>query len=171
MQSITAPVIDLETNTIASWPIVSCFRVCGMDSLEEEDIFTVKVHSCELQTQWEWFPHHTVCSTIPDLNVEHRFNPACDGADVCEYFGWPLLELLDPSTGEWILNGQILSQEHDSVPHGMDMVAGSIIEEVQAGEASVKMENVSIVGYDISTSLIIIFIAKYQCSDYSSVIL
>ncbi len=70
-----------------------------MDSFEEEDIFTVKVHSCELQTQWERFPRHTVRSTIPDLNAEHGFDPARDGADVCEYFGWPLLELLDPSTG------------------------------------------------------------------------
>ncbi len=56
--------------------------------------------------------------------------------------------------------GQILSQEHDSAPRGTDVVTGSIVEEVQAGEASAKTESVSVVRYDISTrSLIIIFIA------------
>ncbi|SJL12476.1 uncharacterized protein ARMOST_15903 [Armillaria ostoyae] len=176
--SITAPVIDYETNKITSWPIISCSQVCGMDSLEEEDIFTVKVHGCESQTQWDGFLDHTVRSTLPELNAEHGFDPARDGADVCEYFGWPLLEILDPSTGEWILNGTtsqssgpvsvisdnsspILSQEHDSAPRGTDVATGSIAEEVQAGETSAKTESVSIVWYDISTrSLItIIFIA------------
>ncbi|PBK81757.1 hypothetical protein ARMGADRAFT_774022 [Armillaria gallica] len=32
--AITAPVIDYETNIITSWPVVSCSRVCGMDSLK-----------------------------------------------------------------------------------------------------------------------------------------
>ncbi len=69
-----------------------------MDLLEEEDIFTVQVHGYELQTQWG-FERYMVHLTIPELNAEHGFDPACDGVDVCEYFGWPLLEILDPSTG------------------------------------------------------------------------
>ncbi|SJL12483.1 uncharacterized protein ARMOST_15910 [Armillaria ostoyae] len=149
-----------------------------MDSLEEEDILAVEVGGYEVQTQW-WYPlKHMVRSTIPELNAEHGFDPARDGADVCEYFGWPLLEILDPSTGEWVLNGttsqssgpasvildtmpgQILSQEHDSAPHGTDVATGSITEEVQAGEVPTKTESVSVVRYDISTrSLIIIIIA------------
>ncbi len=70
-----------------------------MDSLKEEDIFTVGVGGYEVQTQWGPLLQHMVRSTIPELNAEHGFDPARDGADVCEYFGWPLLEILDPSTG------------------------------------------------------------------------
>ncbi|SJL12469.1 uncharacterized protein ARMOST_15896 [Armillaria ostoyae] len=174
--SITAPVVDYDTNTIKSWPIVSCSRVCGMDSLKEEDIFTIRVQGNEVKTLPGWLLK--VHSTIPELNAEHGFDPARDGTDVCEYFGWPLLEILDPSTGEWVLDGttsqssgpasvisdnmpgQILSQEHDSAPRGTSMAMGSI-EEVQAGEVPTKTESVSVVRYDISTrSLItIIFIA------------
>ncbi|KAK0421729.1 hypothetical protein EV421DRAFT_1960944 [Armillaria borealis] len=171
--SITAPVIDYETNTIKFWPVVSCSRVCGMDSLKEEDIFTVKVRGYELQTQWGPLLKHMVRSTIPELNAEHGFDPARDGADVCEYFGWSLLEIRDSSTGEWTLNGTAswssgpasvildnttLSQEHDSAPCGMDVTAGRI-QEAQA-EAPTKTEIVPIVQHDISTwALIIILIA------------
>ncbi|PBK71127.1 hypothetical protein ARMSODRAFT_973602 [Armillaria solidipes] len=178
--SITAPVIDYQTNTIESWPVVSCSRVCGMDLLLLEDIFTVEVRGFELQTRWE-FERYMVHLTIPELNAEHGFDPACNGADVCEYFGWPLLEILDPSTGEWVLNGttsqplgpasvisdnsmpgQILSQEHDSAPRSTVGVAtGRIAEETQAGEApTIESRMVPVVQHDISTwALIVIFIA------------
>ncbi|KAK0186766.1 hypothetical protein F5146DRAFT_1143161 [Armillaria mellea] len=171
--SITAPVIDYQTNTIESWPIVSCSRVCGTDLLEENDIATVEVFGREWHTRWGPFELYTMHLTIPELNAEHGFDPACDGTDVCDYFGWPLLEILDPSTGEWVLNGTtsqssgtvsdntgpVLSQEQDSAPRGMDVAMGSI-KEVQAGEAPTKTENVSVVRHDISTrSLIIMFIA------------
>ncbi len=96
---MTGPVIDYETNTIKSWPIVSCSRVCGIDSLEEEDILTIDVTGYEMQTQWGFLPGHVARSTIPELNAEHGFDPARDGTDVCEYFGWPLLEICDSSTG------------------------------------------------------------------------
>ncbi|PBK79197.1 hypothetical protein ARMGADRAFT_1093361 [Armillaria gallica] len=166
--SITAPDIDYETNIITSLPVVSCSRVCSMDSLKEEDIFTIKVKGYERRTQWWELLEHMVRPTIPELNAEHGFDPARDGVDVCEYFGWPLLEILDPSTGEWMLNGTasqssgpmsvntISSQEHDSAR--MDATTGSV-EEVQAGEAPTKTESVSVVRYDISTRvLIVIFI-------------
>ncbi|SJL12463.1 uncharacterized protein ARMOST_15890 [Armillaria ostoyae] len=173
--SITAPITDYDTNTIKSLPTVSCSRVCGMDSLKEEDIFTIRVEGDELQTKWGWLLKHTVRSTIPELNAEHGFDPARDGADVCEYFGWPLLEILDSSTGEWILNGTtsqssgpasvipdntspILSQAHDSAPYSTDVATGSI-QEAQA-EVPTKTEIVPVVQHDISTrALIIIFIA------------
>ncbi|PBK71087.1 hypothetical protein ARMSODRAFT_63121 [Armillaria solidipes] len=97
--SITAPVIDYQTNTIVSLPVVSCSRVCGMDSLEEEDVFTVKVSGRESHAQWGWILRHMVNMSIPELNAEHGFDPAREGADVCNHFGWPLLELFDSSTG------------------------------------------------------------------------
>ncbi|KAK0235533.1 hypothetical protein EDD85DRAFT_1025237 [Armillaria nabsnona] len=163
--SITAPVIDYETNTITSWPVVSCSRVCGMDSLKEEDIFTVEVQGYELQTRWGWFLDHTVRLTIPELNAEHGFDPARDGADVCEYFGWPLLEIRDSSIGEWILNGTI-SESASVISDGPDRDSASLdtdvamgrIEEAQA-DAPTKTEIVPVVRHDISTRvLIIIFI-------------
>ncbi|PBK81768.1 hypothetical protein ARMGADRAFT_1090999 [Armillaria gallica] len=173
--SITAPVIDYETNTITSWPVVSCSRVCGMDLLKEENIFTIEVRGHASQTQWGDLQESMVRSTIPELNAEHGFDPARDGTDVCEYFGWPLLEIHDSSTGEWIPNGTvsqssgpssvtsdntgpILGQEHDSAPCSMDVAAGSI-EKMQGCEASIKTETISVVQHDISTrALIIIFI-------------
>ncbi|KAK0227493.1 hypothetical protein EDD85DRAFT_975177 [Armillaria nabsnona] len=172
--SITAPVIDYETNIITSWPVISCSRVCGMDSLKEDDIFTIEVTGYYGWIQWKWFWESMVRSNIPELNAEHGFDPARDGTDVCEYFGWPFIEFLDPSTGEWMLISQssepvsvisdntspILSQERNSAPRGMDVATGSITEEVQAGEAPTKTESVSVVRHDISTrALIIIFIA------------
>ncbi|KAK0227496.1 hypothetical protein EDD85DRAFT_958111 [Armillaria nabsnona] len=168
--SITAPIIDHETNMITSWPVVSCSRVCGMDSMEEEDIFTIEVCGTEEGEGCEQYMAHL---TIPELNAKHGFDPAHNGADVCEYYGWPLLEILDYSTGEWILNsttsqpsgsmsvipGQMLSQEHDSAPHDVD-VATESIEEVQADKTLTKTESVTVVQYDISPrAIVIIFIA------------
>ncbi|KAK0443640.1 hypothetical protein EV421DRAFT_2035459 [Armillaria borealis] len=171
--SVTAPVIDYRTNTIESFPVVSCSRLCGMKSLEEEDIFTVKVISSEFHARWGRLLDPTVHLTgIPELNAEHGFDPARDGADVCEYFGWPLVEILNSSTGEWILNGtisgsasvisdnpdQILSEECDSASGDTDVTRGGT-EEAQA-EAPTKTEIVPVVQHDISTrALIIIFIA------------
>ncbi|KAK0458206.1 uncharacterized protein EV420DRAFT_1544157 [Desarmillaria tabescens] len=154
--SMTAPVIDYRTNTIESLPFVSYFRACDVDSLEEEGIFTVQAHMLQAKWWWQWLK---------------------TGADVCEYFGWLLLEILDSSTGEWMLDGtvseessrpasvisdkrgQILNEEHNSAPRGTDVVTRST-EAAQAGKAPTKMEIVSAVQYDISTrTVIIIFIA------------
>ncbi|KAK0235497.1 hypothetical protein EDD85DRAFT_1025223, partial [Armillaria nabsnona] len=113
-----------------------------------------------------------VLLTIPELNADHGFDPVRESADVCQYFGWPLLEILDSSIGEWILNGtisgsasvisdnpdQIWSEEYGSASHDSDAATGSI-EEVQVGEAPTKTEVVAVVRYDISTRvLIIVFI-------------
>ncbi|KAK0227482.1 hypothetical protein EDD85DRAFT_975149 [Armillaria nabsnona] len=158
--SITAPVIDYETNTITSCPVVSCSRVCGMNSLKEEKLFTIDVRGHATQTQWGWLMKHMVCSTIPELHAEHGFDPVRDGADVCEYFGWPLLEILDPSTGDvkWYnisVFGAFVS--HIRQYTGTDVATGSI-EEAHA-EAPTKTEIVPVVQHDISTrALIIIFI-------------
>ncbi len=70
-----------------------------MDSLEEEDIFTVKMEGWEEQARWGMFERYMVQMTIPELNAEHGFDPARDGADVCDFFGWPHLEFLDSATG------------------------------------------------------------------------
>ncbi len=153
-----------------------------MDSLKEEDIFTVEVQSYELQTRWGWFLDHTVRLTIPELNAEHGFDPARDGADVCEYFGWPLLEIRDSFIGgesifvrsryfaeehasEWILNGTIsesasvISDDPDRDSASLDTyMAMGPIEEAQA-DVPTKTEIVPVVRHDISTRvLIIIFI-------------
>ncbi len=70
-----------------------------MDSLKEKDVFTIILTGYEKRSQWGWLWESMIHSTIPELNAEHGFDPACDGADVCEYFEWPLVEIFDPSTG------------------------------------------------------------------------
>ncbi len=66
--------------------------------MEEEDIFTIEVCGNERGKSCGQYMAHSHLN-IPELNAKHGFDPARDGADVCEYFGWPLLEILDPSTG------------------------------------------------------------------------
>ncbi len=135
--SITAPVIDYETNTITSWPIISCSRVCGMDSLKEEDIFTIEVRGYELKRQWGWLRESMVRSTIPELNAEHGFDPAHNGTDVCEYFGWPLLEFLDPSTGgEYIF----VCSRHFAEEHATEWMLNDTTYQ-SSGPASVILDN------------------------------
>ncbi len=70
-----------------------------MNSLQEEDVFIVKVVGYEFQARWGSVLPRMVPLTIPKLNTEYGFDPAREGADVCECFGWPLLEILDSSTG------------------------------------------------------------------------
>ncbi len=69
-----------------------------MELILEEDIFTVEVSSGECQARWGSL-NRMVHLTIPELNAEHGFDPACEGTDVCEHFGRPFLEILDNSTG------------------------------------------------------------------------
>ncbi|KAG7441363.1 uncharacterized protein BT62DRAFT_937125 [Guyanagaster necrorhizus] len=171
--SVTAPIVDYQTNMIKSFPVISCLRACGMDSVEADVPLRVRRHLTRRPFQL----HKTVVLTIPKLNAEYGFDPGREGADVCEHFGWPLLQILDPSTGEWTSNGaasqssgpapvvsdntpdQTLNEEPDSIPCGTDVAMGNI-KEAQAGEAPTKTEIVPVVQHDISTRLlIVIFIA------------
>ncbi len=70
-----------------------------MDSLKVEDVFIVKVVGYEFKARWGPVLPRMVLLTIPELNADHGFDPVREGADVCQYFGWPLLEILESSTG------------------------------------------------------------------------
>ncbi|PBK62800.1 hypothetical protein ARMSODRAFT_561382 [Armillaria solidipes] len=82
------------------------------------------------------------------FNTDYGFDPACGGTDICEYFGWPLMEILNDSTGDWIpLHGTI--SESESVTSNNRYRTSSIktispldnAPEVEhAGEASTKTE-------------------------------
>ncbi|KAK0472746.1 hypothetical protein IW261DRAFT_1506717 [Armillaria novae-zelandiae] len=179
--TITAPVIDYDTNTFKSWPVVSCSQVCSMDPLEERDILSVRVRYSETKTQWRFEESdHMAHLTIPELNTKHGFDPVCHGADVCKHFGWPLFEYLDPSTGEWTPNDtvsqessglssvisdnidEILNAEHDPTPCStMDMAVESIAEAGGVPVIETRMVPANVHWqYDISIwALVVIFIA------------
>ncbi|KAK0458052.1 uncharacterized protein EV420DRAFT_410862 [Desarmillaria tabescens] len=96
--SISAPSVDYQTNKV-SWPVLTWFYDADseMSSVEVEEVFGVKL--LKRGDSWARPVSKTVLTTIPELNADYGFDPARGGADVCEYFGWPLMEILDDSTG------------------------------------------------------------------------
>ncbi|KAK0444180.1 hypothetical protein EV421DRAFT_1903294 [Armillaria borealis] len=104
--SITTPSIDYQTNKL-SWPVFTWYDGDSeISSVEVEEVFSVYVD----REGCQWKPHmsQTLLTTIPELNTDYGFDPACSGADVCEYFGWPFMEILNVSMRDWMpLHGSI----------------------------------------------------------------
>lgn len=40
----------------------------------------------------------TFLTTVHELNADYNFDPGRGGADICECFRWPLIEVLDVYT-------------------------------------------------------------------------
>ncbi len=105
---IRPPVVDYSSNKVSS-PVLSW--LCDGDSeisLEEaENSFGFK-----LTTSWEAWPSpcSSLFTAIPELNAEYGFDPAKEGTDVCERYGWPLLELFNTSNSMELEGGQMLVQ-------------------------------------------------------------
>ncbi|KAK0193252.1 hypothetical protein F5146DRAFT_997868 [Armillaria mellea] len=115
--SIRTPSIAHQTNKV-SWPVFTCYDGdLEISSVEVEEIFggMVSIYQCS-----QILPaSKTVFTIIHKLNANYGFDPARGGADVCEYFGWPLMEIRDISTGGrkicvcyWMpLHGTVVSEE------------------------------------------------------------
>ncbi|KAK0458018.1 uncharacterized protein EV420DRAFT_1643365 [Desarmillaria tabescens] len=146
---ISTPSIDYQTNKV-SWQAVFTWFYDGdseMSSVEVEEVFGVKLSTWEVS--WRQPFSKMVLTTIPKLNADYRFNPACGGADVCEYFGWPLMEILDISTGDWMpLNGTVsklasvnLDDGHCSLSKKTTSSLGNALEGAHVDEVLTEMEN------------------------------
>ncbi|KAK0214187.1 hypothetical protein IW262DRAFT_1516361 [Armillaria fumosa] len=104
--SISTPLVDYQTNKV-SWPVFTWYDVdVEISSGEVEEIFGVKLlidgHSRKP------FMSKKLVTTTHELNADYKFDPGRGGADICECFGWPLMEVLDVSTGDWIpLHGTV----------------------------------------------------------------
>ncbi|KAK0193262.1 hypothetical protein F5146DRAFT_1133929 [Armillaria mellea] len=97
--SIRAPSIEHQTNKM-SFPVFMWYDGdLELSAVEVEESFGVvveiKQYSCGMSLS------KTVLTTIHKLNANYGFDPGRGGADVCEYFGWPLMEIWDISTGDW----------------------------------------------------------------------
>ncbi|KAK0457982.1 uncharacterized protein EV420DRAFT_1643336 [Desarmillaria tabescens] len=145
--SISAPSVDYQTNKV-SWPVFAWFYDAGseMSLVEVEEVFGVKVF--KEKTSWTPPVSKTVLTTIPELNANYGFDPARGGADVCKYFGWPFVEILDVSTGDWM-------PLHGTVPESTSVISddgyrtlsektasspSNALEEGHVGEASAETE-------------------------------
>ena len=95
--SIRATSFEHQTNKV-SWPVFTWYDGdLEISSAEAEEVFGVKVSVDEYWSRQVMLK--TVLTTMHELNTDYGFDPACGGADVCEYFGWPLMEIRDISTG------------------------------------------------------------------------
>ncbi len=103
---IRPPVVDYRSNKVSS-PVLSwLYDEDSEISLEEaENYFGFK-----LTTSWGSWPSpcSSVFTAIPELHAQYGFDPARGGTDVCEHYGWPLLELFDTSKPMELEGGQML---------------------------------------------------------------
>ncbi|KAK0214198.1 hypothetical protein IW262DRAFT_1516403 [Armillaria fumosa] len=144
--SIITPSVDYQTNKV-SWPILTWYDGdVEISSGEVEEIFSVRLfmtgHS------YKQLMSKTLLKTVHDLNANYKFDPGHGGTDICQYFGWPLMEIPDVSTGDWIpLHGSI--SESASITSNNTYQTSSVtivspldnVREVEhAGEASTKTE-------------------------------
>ncbi len=95
--SISAPSLDYRTNKV-SCPVFTWYDMDSeMSLVEVEELFGVTV--CIWGGLGKPCGTQRMLTTVPELNADYGFDPTRGGADVCEYFGWPLMEILDVSTG------------------------------------------------------------------------
>ncbi len=96
--SISAPSIDYQTNKV-SWPVITWYHAdLEMSSVEVEEVFGVKLLRFIIDLEMVHMSK-TLLTTMPELNTYYGFDPAHGGVDICEYFGWPFMEILNVSTG------------------------------------------------------------------------
>ncbi|SJL18248.1 uncharacterized protein ARMOST_21828 [Armillaria ostoyae] len=129
---IRPPVVDYPSNKVSS-PVLSW--LCNGDSeisLEEaENSFGFK-----LITSWELRPSpcSSLFTAISDLNAEYGFDPARGGTDVCERYGWPVLELFDTSKSmeceEWTTSNAVSESLEHQLTIILDDVQQTLREEV-----------------------------------------
>ncbi|KAK0444181.1 hypothetical protein EV421DRAFT_1945496 [Armillaria borealis] len=104
--SITTPSIDYLTNKV-SQPVFTWYDTDSeISPVEVEQVFGVKL---DVSEYLGILPMSKILlTTISELNADYGFDPACGGTDICKYFGWPLMEILNDSTGDWIpLHGTV----------------------------------------------------------------
>ncbi len=94
--TISEPYLDPQSNTV-SWPVIHWY--CDLDlsneiSIEEaEALFGIKVSFDACGTVYEVSKKQL--STIVELNTMFGFDPALEGADICEYFDLPYMEIFE----------------------------------------------------------------------------
>ncbi|KAK0458007.1 uncharacterized protein EV420DRAFT_1545911 [Desarmillaria tabescens] len=145
--SISAPSIDYQTNKV-SLPVLTWLYDADseMSSVEAEEVFGVKLSKDEILFGLD--VSKTLLTTVPELNADYGFDPARGGADVCEYFGWPFVEILDVSTGDWMPLNDTVSElasviSDDGYCTLNDKTASSLgnaLEGAHVGEASTETE-------------------------------
>ncbi|KAK0442124.1 hypothetical protein EV421DRAFT_1904301 [Armillaria borealis] len=96
--TVCEPRLDPQSNTV-SWPVIHWY--CDLDlsneiSMEEvEALFGVKVSIYARGDLYEVLKKQL--STIVEINTMCGFDPALEGADICEYFHLPRMEIFkDP---------------------------------------------------------------------------
>ncbi len=95
--SISAPSIDYQTNKVF-YPVFMWYDMgLEMSLVEVEEVFGVTVHI--VGTSEKLLTAKKMLTTIPELNTNYGFDLTHGGVDVCKYFRWPLMEILDISTG------------------------------------------------------------------------
>ncbi|KAK0471985.1 hypothetical protein IW261DRAFT_820683 [Armillaria novae-zelandiae] len=104
--STSTPSVHHQTNKVL-WPVFTWYNAdVEISSVEVEEIFGVKLFIDGYSR--EPFMSKTLLTTVHELNADYTFDTARGGADVCEYFGRPLMEILDVSTGDWMpLHGTV----------------------------------------------------------------
>ncbi|KAK0482431.1 hypothetical protein IW261DRAFT_1032190 [Armillaria novae-zelandiae] len=94
--TVSEPRLDSQSNRF-SWPVIHWFcdpNLSNEISIEEvETLFGVKVN---LHTQTHVCgPPIKLLSTIVEINTMCGFDPALEGADICEYFDLPRMEIFE----------------------------------------------------------------------------
>ncbi len=94
--TICEPRLDSQSSTI-SWPVIHWF--CDLDLTEEisveeaEALFGIKVSFGA--RGYEYLIPKKQLSTIVELNTMCGFDPALEGADICEYYDLPGMEIFE----------------------------------------------------------------------------
>ncbi len=94
--TVCEPRLDSQSNKI-SWPVIHWFCDLNLSneiSVEEaEALFGIKVSLCAYARQYR-LPKKTF-STSVEINTMCGFDPALEGADICEYFNFPRMEIFE----------------------------------------------------------------------------
>ncbi|PBK83488.1 hypothetical protein ARMGADRAFT_671648 [Armillaria gallica] len=94
--TVCEPRLDLQSNRI-SWPVIHWFCDLNLSneiSVEEaEALFGFKVTVCA--DAYHYRVPEKPLSTIVEINTMCGFDPALEGAEICEYFGLPRMEITE----------------------------------------------------------------------------
>ncbi len=92
--TVCEPRLDSQSNQI-SWPVIHRFcdpNLSNEISVEEaEALFGIKVSLCAYARQYR--VPRKIISTSVEINTMCGFDPALEGADICEYFDLPRMEI------------------------------------------------------------------------------